>query len=145
VNVNVRPATPKRAEDLKFSVPVSPFKKQSDSSADFVWQSQKTGNTIAVISECKTSIETPLESLETDTINAMTDPTIVNTSNFTYNERAAIQTTATGLMDGVAIKMKVVTFKKDACNFILTYVGRSSTFAREENIFTDFLKGFKAP
>lgn len=145
VSVNVRPAAPRHAENLKFSEPVSPFQKQSDSAADFVWQSQKTGNTIAVISECKTTMETPLEALETDTINAMTDPQIVSTSHLTYNDREAIQTTATGLMDGIAIQMKVVTFKKNACNFILTYVGRASMVAREQSTFENFLKGFKAP
>jgi hypothetical protein len=75
----------------------------------------------------------------------MTDPQIVSTSHLTYNDREAIQTTATGFMDGIAIQMKVVTFKKNACNFIVTYVGRSSMVAREESTFANFLKGFKAP
>jgi hypothetical protein len=75
----------------------------------------------------------------------LTDPKIIATSQFTYNDREAIQTTATGLTDGINIQMKVVTFKKNACNFILTYVGRTKSFQQEANVFEDFLKGFKAP
>ena len=90
-------------------------------------------------------METPLEALETDTINAMTDPKIVSTSHLTYNDREAIQTKAMGFMDGIAIQMSVVTFKKNACNFIITYVGRANMVVREESSFENFLKGFKAP
>lgn len=145
VSVNVRPPASKRAADLQFVDPAKPFKKQSNDNADNVWQSQKTGNTIAVISECKTPIEVPLQSLENDTIYAMTDAKILNTSEITYNDRAAIETTASGLMDGIDIQMKVVTFKKNSCNFILTYVGRSKNFVPEESVFENFLKGFIAP
>jgi hypothetical protein len=145
VSVNVKPATPKHADHLAYTAPPAPFAEQdSNGSADKVWQSQKTGNTIAVLSECKTE-DTRLEYLEKDTINAMTDPKVEATSRFTYNEREAIQTTATGLMDGIGIEMKVVTFKKNGCDFVLTYVGRSTSFARELDAFDDFLKGFKAP
>jgi hypothetical protein len=145
VSVNVRPAPTKHAENLQITEPESPFEKQSNNSADDVWQSQATGNTIAVISECKPATETALAALENDTINAMTDAEILSTSHFTYNDREAIQTTAHGLMDGVAVKMRVVTFKKNSCNFILTYVGRATVFSREESIFDHFLKGFKVP
>ena len=145
VSVNIGPTAGKKSEDVSFQIPENPFKLISTDNADKAWQSQKTGNTLAFLSECKGSVDLPLKTIEGDSVNALNQPVLVSSQTGLFNDRGSLETTADGFVDGVEVRMALMIFKKNSCNYTISYVGRKKTFDQEKTHFDKFLKGFKAP
>lgn len=113
--------------------------------ADHAWQNQKTGNTIAVLTECSESRDPSLASIEGETINALTNPQKLKTSEVQFADRGGLRTLVEGQVDGVSVKMDVLTFKKNSCAYTLSYIGRSKNFEKDQSAFEQFLEGYKVP
>lgn len=143
VSVNVSPTKATRAKDLRVKVPSNPFQPIQNSSVDQAWQSKTTGNTIAYLSECG-GADVNLKQMETESLSALTGGTILETKNSLFNERESLETLALGKVDGIEIKMKLILFKKNNCNYTISYIGRKDPYQTEESHFNDFLKGFIA-
>lgn len=145
VSVNLPNSGSTKASGLNFSEPSSPFSKIKSEQVDYAWQSQKTGNTIAVITDCSAHSDTPLKSLENETLAALSDIKILSTEPGMFNGRESLMTSAEGKVDGVPVEISVLTFKKNACNYTLNYLGKKASFESEEKEFKKFVQGFKAP
>jgi len=145
VSVNLKTNAPTKSEAYGFTNPPRPFFKMKSDQADHAWQNEKTGNTIAVLSECSESRDPSLTSLEGETIQALTNYQVAKTQELTYQARAARRTLAEGSLDGIPVMMDILTFKKNSCAYTLTYMGRASGFEKERSAFDNFLKGFVVP
>ncbi|GIL17623.1 MAG: hypothetical protein BroJett040_13740 [Oligoflexia bacterium] len=144
VSVNVNPSKVTRAKDVEFIAPSSPFHSIQNNSVDQAWQSKNTGNTIAYLSECGGS-DISLKQMETESLSAISQPNILESKTGTYNDRESLESLAAGKVDGIEIKMKLILFKKNNCNYTISYIGRKDPFSAEENYFQKFISGFKAP
>ena len=145
VSVSLNSGKTKKAQDLKMKEPQNPFHSIKTDNADYAWQSDKTGNTIAVLSECNTPTDISLKNLESDSLTALSQIKIVNSEKQTFNNREALQTTADGKVDGVPIRLDLLVFKKNYCNYTLSFVGRKSSFDSEREYFDKFKQSFEAP
>ena len=70
---------------------------------------------------------------------------IVSTENLQYNGREARQTISTGEVDGVPVQLALLIFKKNGCNYTLSYGGIQKQFTTELRQFEKFKTEFKAP
>lgn len=145
VSVELPSTKSRKSTDMVFNTPAAPFEELKSESADKVWLSTKTGNTISFLSECENMADPSLKQLENDSLSALGNPQIESTSPMSYNGREAVQTTATGSVDGVAIKLKLLVFKKNNCSYTLSYAGVAKNFSSELKRFDDFVKDFKVP
>lgn len=145
VSVDFKPKAPRKSEDYRVTEPAKPFEKMKSDQADHAWQNPKTGNTIAVLSECSESRDPSLSSLEGETIQALHNLKILKTEELTFSSREARRSLVEGTMDGIAVKMDVFTFKKNSCSYTLTRVGRAKSFDKDQSAFEKFLKGFQVP
>ena len=136
---------PKKATDLFFTVPAHEFKEIKNNTVDRAWQDTKNGNTIAYLSECNAKTESSLKGMEAENLAALTNVEITDSKEYIFNEREALMTTVNGQVDGVDIKLRLVIFKKNGCNFTLSFVGRKKFFGQGEKIFKSFVEDFKAP
>lgn len=133
------------AKDVEFKNPQAPFKEITISNSDKAWLSDKTGNTISYSSECGGNSELSLQQLETDSLSALSSLEIMKVEEFTYNSRAARQSLAQGQIDGVPVQIALLVFKKNGCNFTLSYGGTKKNFEAEKHFFDIFKDNFKAP
>lgn len=133
-----------KSDKYTYQNPGSPFKKVDPDNADHAWRNSKTGNTIAVISECSTSRDPELSTLESESVQALSAVKISSSKEMIFNDREALRSTAEGTIDGVSVKIDVLNFKKSSCMYSLTYFGRSKGFQADQNEFENFLKGFSA-
>ena len=145
VDTILAPSPPKKAEGLNFNEPSFDFKSIKNNTVDRAWQDSKNGNTIAFLSECNAKTDPSLKEMENENLAAMTNVNITENRDTTYNEREALFSSVNGQVDGVEVRMRLVLFKKDNCNYTLSYVGRKKHFPSDEKIFNDFVEGFKAP
>lgn len=90
-------------------------------------------------------MDLPLAQLEAEGLAVLSNLKIVSTQDGEFNGRQSLESTAQGEVDGVLVKMSLVTFKKNGCNYSLSYGGVATRFEEETLYFRNFLKGFKAP
>ncbi len=133
------------AKDVQLQEPAAPFKPIKSANADRAWQSEKSGNTISYLSECGNATDPSLLQLETDSLAAVSKMDIISTKVFDFNSRAGRSTTVSGEVDGVPIKLELLVFKKNGCNFTLSFGGVLKNFDSEQKYFEDFKNHFKAP
>ena len=145
VSVDLKPKAPTKSKIYRFAEPQAPFKKMDSDQADHAWQNSKNGNTIAVLSECSETRDPSLSGIESETINALTNPQTLKTENIQFSDRGALHTVVEGQVDGVNVKMEILTLKKNSCSYTLSYIGRSKTFEKDQPSFNQFLKGFVIP
>lgn len=145
VSVNIKPKAPEKAKAYSFSAPGLPFEKVSAEQADFAFKDAKSGHTIAMISECSENVDPSLDSLESDLVSALSSSHELKKEQIQFNGRTAIRSSHQGEMDGVAVQMEILVFKKNSCSYSLTLVGRSKAFDASKKIFEGFTKGFIVP
>ncbi len=145
VSVELPSSKSRKSTDMIYKAPAAPFEELKSDSADKVWLSTRTGNTISFLSECENSADPSLKQLETDSFSALGSPEIESTAHMSFNGREALQSTATGSVDGVAIKLKLLVFKKNNCSYTLSYGGVAKNFSFELKHFDEFTQGFKVP
>lgn len=145
VSVNLSNNKSKKAEGLSYMAPTGSFHPLKAENADQAWQSEKTGNTIAFLSECQMQSDIDLKTIESDSLTALTQIKILSSFSGQFNNRESIDTLAEGQVDGVPVRLRLTVFKKNGCNYTLSYVGRKNFLDKEESEFIRFKESFKAP
>lgn len=141
VNLPGRKSVP--AKGVEFSSPASPFKSIDAANSDKAWLSSSTGNTISFVSDCG-GADPSLQQMETESLAALSNLD-VKSDTLMFNGREARQSVATGTVDGIAVQLALLVFKKNNCNYTLSYGGVQKQFAAEQKHFEDFKAQFKAP
>ena len=143
VELNGSKVTP--AKDVQFSSPGSPFSEIKATGSDRAWLSKKTGNTISYLSECGNANDPSLNEIENESLSVLSNMKIAKSEEGQFNGRGARYSTAVGDVDGVSVQMSLVVFKKNGCNYTLSYSGVEKQFSLEEKYFLKFQTQFKAP
>jgi hypothetical protein len=133
------------AKDVQWNAPATPFKEIKASNADKTWLSSRTANTISFLSECGNAADPSLQTLESESLSALGKIETVNSKDFEFNGRAARNSVSAGEVDGVPVQLELLVFKKNGCNYTLSYGGVKKQFDGEHKIFEDFKTNFKAP
>lgn len=133
------------ANGVEYTSPGGAFNEIKAKNADKTWLSSKTGNTISYLSECGNTSEPSLQSIETESLSAISKLEILKSDTITFNGREARQTVSAGTIDGVPVAMSLLIFKKNGCNYTLSYGGLEKQFNLEKDEFEKFKQGFKAP
>lgn len=144
VSVSLKKEPIVRSEKYTYQNPSGNFKRIDPDNADHAWRNSKTGNTIAIISECSQTKDPELITLESESMEALSSAKILSSKTMAFNEREALRSMGEGNIDGVPVKIDVVNFKKSNCMYALTYFGKSTGFANDQTEFENFIKGFKA-
>lgn len=145
VSVKIQTGTGTPAKDVNYKKPEAPYEIIKVTSADHAWLSSKTGNTISFISDCHGTADPTLQQLEGEPLAVLDKLKIITTKNINYNGRDALRTVAQGEVDGVPVQTELVVFKKNNCNYTLSYGGLTKHFDEETKYFEKFLESFKAP
>lgn len=133
-----------KAENLSYKAPASPFSQLVTDVADAAWISDKTGNTISFLSECKRQNE-KIEDVAFESVKAIEKLKILKREKTEVNGRNAFEITASGLVDQARVKTIVTTVQSGACFISLTYGGLDKSFQSELGQYEKFKSEFKAP
>jgi len=131
--------------NIKMTPPPNPYEEIKVSSADHVWQSLKTGNTIAYNSSCVEKNKEDLHSLEKGIFSGVQNVVIKNELKITVDGAPAVRTYAEGKTDNIPISIDLVVIEKNNCTYDLAYVARTTTFGAERSIFDNFIERFHSP
>ena len=134
-----------KSTNYKFQEPPAPFKRYEGSAADRAWQSEKTGNTIAIHSMCQKYDDVKLDLLADNILAGVDNLNILQREKLKFDGREAERILADGKTDGIPVSVDILVLKKNNCTYDLVYAGRKSNFQRESSYFADFIKRFTAP
>lgn len=145
VSVNIPSTSSVKAKGTTYTDPSTPFKSIKPQQLDKVWLSEKTGNTISYLSECESPMDPSLKQIEGESLSALGKLKIESSQNASFNNRESLLTIASGEVDGVPAKVKLVIFKRNNCSYTLTYAGIEKKFASEISFFDRFVESFRVP
>ena len=145
VSVELPSSKTTSAKDVQWSEPSSPFKEIKATNADKTWLSSRTGNTISFLSECGNTADPSLQTLEAESLSAVGKINTISSRIYDFNGRAARNSVSSGEVDGVPVQLELLVFKKNGCNYTLSYGGVMKQYDAEHKIFEDFKQNFKAP
>lgn len=146
VSVNLGGSSgPQRATGVQVRAPASPFTKDTRTDVDEAWKNSRNGNTLSYISDCQDSSDPSLETILQGAISGLSELKIESNDSPMVQGREAKRIVASGKVDGVASKIDILTFKRNKCIYILSYVGVQSAFAQDHAEFDKFVQGFRAP
>jgi hypothetical protein len=144
VSVNLGSGKANRNSEVKFQAPGGDFKEISNSNADQAWQNSETGNTISFLTECPAP-DSSLEGMTDEFTSFLKGKQVKEKKEDFFNGRESLQTWIEGKLDGIPMKMQSLVFKKNGCSYLLTYVGRSKVFDKDQSAFSTFTSRFEAP
>lgn len=113
-------------------------------SGDKTWIEKDSKNTISFMSECG-GADPSLDILSNEVHSVLTESESKPPQKDIYNDREALFQESHGKIDGIPMKISSVVFKKNSCNYVITYSGQSKNFDQHKSVFSEFLRGFKAP
>lgn len=145
VSVNLQQQEIKRADNVSFKPPSSPYERFSADHVDVAWKNQRNGNSISFISDCKSQTDPTLEAMTNGIISDFHNAKVLEQKEIFYNERTALRSTVACSVDGVPSRFDVLVFKKNGCLYILSYAAIDKTYDQDKFIFDEFVKGFVAP
>ncbi len=135
----------KKNPGIKFQPPPNPFAQSHISSADQVWQSESTGNTIAINSTCQEYSDLTLKDLQQNILGGIENLKVQSDKTVSFDGREAQRIVSVGSAEGVSISVDLLILKKNNCTYDLAYIARSKFYDDEHGIFETFLKRFHAP
>lgn len=144
ISVKVPLGPPDKIRDLNFKTPSSPFTELVTESSDHSWISTETGNTIAILSECKDT-NMSLKDVALDTARAIDQFQIVKSEPYSLNKHSGHFVLAKGTVDDSKVEMSIITIKTSKCLLTLTYGGLEKNFSKENEIFQNFKASLVLP
>jgi hypothetical protein len=100
------------------------------------------GATAGIAPLCEGISDYTLESLAQQELVGLEEREVVEQGRVTVDGREAIDWVVKGSVDGVAMQVNLVVFRKDGCVYDLNLVSRPETFARAREDFRVFVNGF---
>jgi hypothetical protein len=144
ISVKVPLGAAEKVENIKFTTPEKPFVELSSETADYSWISEKTGNTLSVLSECQESRLKPKD-IATDSLTAIDDSKILTGESLTISKYPAYELTATGRVDQHSVKITILSIRTKDCFVTLTYGGLEKGFEDEKQVFTHLRNSLVVP
>lgn len=133
------------ATGVRFTNPGGGFQKASAENVDQIWRNPKNGNAISYLSECGDNSDPTLQSVEQGVLSGLYPYSYESQKDITYENRAARRVSVKGVVDGVSTLVDLLTFKRNNCLYILSYVGLEQYHRDDLKAFEEFIKGFHAP
>ncbi len=143
VSLSLPKTTDTKSTDAAFTPPQNPFIEISQDHLDRAWRNPKNGNTISYYSECPEDGGPSLENIQRGLVQSVNGGRILARDRIKISGEDALKAVVQGTFEGVASRIEMVLFKKENCNYILTYIGVVDHFKTNHPAFEAFVKSFE--
>lgn len=142
VSVDIKQKPGKKSDQFQMKEPALPFQTMKTDYVDYAWKDFATDSMISVYSECKENQSTNLQQIEREAMQSLSHSQIISSETIAYNERGSLLTIASGDIDGVPMKVKMLTISKNFCNYTLMYSSKEERFDKLIKYFDKFILDF---
>ncbi|MBT3983448.1 MAG: hypothetical protein HOE90_18985 [Bacteriovoracaceae bacterium] len=106
----------------------SPIEKDT---ADYAYYNSSSSTIFMINSYCKKYQTTTLKNLTDHILTGITDRKILYQKDLKLYKRDALETHASGSMDGIQVQLKIITFLRNRCTYDFTLIG-SKAFKKKD-------------
>lgn len=131
------------AKNVRYEEPRKPFRRLHDDELANAWRNPATGNSISFFTNCDEGNDFGLKQLQQDALSALETRKILEEKSLRVGEQPALATVAEGSLDGVRVKMQILSFRKNGCSYSLSYVASPDRYSNDLSAFQSFIDGFE--
>jgi hypothetical protein len=128
---------PTFSKEVKVKEPAAPFESQSTSVYPS-WKSSKTGNVIAIISDCDQNSTISLQQMHLLLEDSLNEIKVAKEETTEINSKPAYFKSITGLLDGFAIEIRSFSFKRKSCTYLSSLSGKKDNLEQDMEAFKQF-------
>jgi len=144
VTVNLPKGSEGRSPSVEIQEPSKAFESIKSENADRAWKHSQSGATISFLSDCNDNPDS-LQNFESDSLNALKSAKVLKSESTRINNREGQRIQILGALEGIPMKMELLAFRKNGCDYILSFVARQTAFDLQLTEFDKFIAGFQAP
>ena len=133
----LKDAPPTFSSEVKLTAPAMPFRPLK-ASVFPSWKSTKSGNVISIISDCEPNSSNTLSSLHhmvEDSLNAVST---IKEESVEFQNKPAVFKKINGELDGHAIEVQSISFKRKSCGYVSSLSGKKETLEQDKAFFEQF-------
>jgi hypothetical protein len=145
VSVNFPESKILKSTEYSVVDPQYPFEKISSPGFDRSWRNKQLGTALGVLSECGVATENSLKDIQRDSFAAMRETEVVSSEEISKNETVGLRVTGKGYLNDKQVKISLALFRKEECNFIISFIGSPAGHDADLTSFNSFLEGFHLP
>lgn len=138
----LRGSPPSFSKEIKVQAPGGSF-LASGNSIYPSWKSSKSGNVISIISDCDPNSSATLNSLHYMVEDALSNVKTVKEENTNFQGKPAVSKKVIADLDGHAIELQSLSFKRKSCGYVSTLSGKADTLEQDLQAFIQFNSGLK--
>lgn len=138
-----RPET-HRSKRYTYQIPEPPFYKIKDKAVDVVWISKTTGATLSIKSRCQTYIKLDLKDWSNRISAGLDESEVISFKDLQLYNRKAIQVIIRSSFEGFDNRLILTSFVKNSCHYVIALTALSQSFIENQQVYENFLAGFKA-
>lgn len=126
------------APKAKYSIPTDfpNWKVEQLDPYDYLFSRDQ--KSLMIKSRCDRHESHDLKGLRRDILSGLETPEIIEETEITMSDRKALKSTVKAKVDGVPVKLTMINFQKDFCQFDFISIDANE-------ILTDIIKGFRFP
>lgn len=132
---------PTFSKDIQFKDPQSGFSKVNLSVYP-AWKNAKTGNVISLVSDCNENDPSSLAALHQLITASIENAKVTKQETLTFKEKPALLYMTEGQLDGQAIWVRSISFKRKDCGYVSSLSGKPSSLESDLSTFNSFNESF---
>src|SRR4051812_26422405 len=137
----LKEAPPSFSKEIKLIDPPQPFSKMGTSIYPS-WKNTKTGNVIAIISDCSETSTYKLSNLHQLIEEPLENIKIIKEETVSLQNRPALLRVVNAQLDGHEIEIRSVSFKRKSCGYVSSLSGKKNNLGDDSGKFEQFMNGF---
>jgi len=113
--------------------------------SDVAYLNSNTGSIILANSLCKKYQSSTLDYLSSNLLSGIENIKVVKKSNRQISDRDALEVIATGMLDGVSVKLKSLILQKNRCTYDFILIMPKQIISNDLAAFESFIKSVRLP
>ncbi|MBC7741680.1 MAG: hypothetical protein H7061_05770 [Bdellovibrionaceae bacterium] len=134
----LKEAPPTFSKDIKWTEPMTPFKKMNTSIYP-TWKNKSTGNVISIVSDCgDLAADQNLGSFHQLIEGSVEKFKLVKEQKILFKNKSALIHHSQGELDGQPIEIQAMSFKRKNCGYVTSLTGKKGNLDPDRRAYNQF-------
>lgn len=140
VSTLLKDSPPTFSKEIKVKDPAKPFSKTTTAVYPS-WKSSKSGNVIAIVSDCDPNSSYSLNNLHLLVEEPLSNVKVLQEETFTMQNKPAVRRLVTAQLDDSQIEVESISFKRKSCSYVTSLSGKIDGLNADRAQFEQFNNG----
>ncbi len=128
---------PTFSSEVAYTAPQTNFKKINRSVFP-AWKNSKTNNVISIVSDCNENSAITLAGLNQLILDSVEQAKLIKQQQIVFKNKPALLSFGEGALDGAAIEIRSMSFKRKNCGYVTSLSGKPNTLDQDQKYYDAF-------